>query len=53
MDSVNAFTLEGKGEHTDGGRSQKRQWVGQAQRTRKRNSVWVGIVIDMLGAVET
>lgn len=53
MDSVNALTLEGKGEHTDGGRSQKRQWVGQAQRTRKRNSVWVGIVIDMLGAVET
>lgn len=53
VDSLNALTLEGKGEHTDGGRSQRRQWVGQAQRKRKRNSIWVGIVIDILGAVET
>lgn len=51
VESMKALTLEGKDGQTDGGRSQRRRWAGQAQ--NKRGSMWVVMDVDTLGVEET
>lgn len=48
METMNVLTLEGKDGQTNGGRSQRRKWVGCAQNQRKSRGVVVAV--DMLGS---